>query len=114
MARSAPRGYIPPKRMTVVGDLLDLTFRNTLEKYFRDLLAQASINGTRFFGDMATIKMAPLMNILASGFNIPSMVVKVIDCISQLVAGKKKYGPFVAQMFLPAMETVDPDKIFRY
>ena len=78
---------------------------------FRDLLAQASINGTGFFGDLATIKMAPLLNVLASGFKVADMVVKVIDCTSQLVSGKKKDGQFVAQMLLPAMETVDPDKI---
>ena len=63
-----------------------------------------------FFGDMATIGMQPLLNVLASGFNVPAMVLKVVDCTQRLGEGHKKDGPYIAEKFLPEMERVGPHK----
>ena len=91
----------------VAGPLLDLTFETQLEKDFKDLRRDAETFGIGFFGDAATIKKDPLVNVLATGYHVPAMVVKVVDCTERLQEGEKKDGPFIAKLFLPVIEEVD-------
>ena len=110
VAKSAPNDYSAPKRNIVSGALLDTTYQNDLERNFKELLADADTHGLGMTGDGATIKGSPLMNVLCTGFNVPAMVVRIVDCTERLLEGEKKDGPFIANLFLPVMRDLDPNK----
>jgi hypothetical protein len=110
LARFSPKDYAPPKKNIVAGPLLDLTFEKHLQKDFSDLMVDADVFGLGFFGDAATIKKSPLVNVLATGHHVPAMVVEVIDCTDRLLEGEKKDGPFIANLFLPTIQKLDKNK----
>ena len=88
MAKSAPNDYSPLKRNIVGGPLLDTTYQNGLERDFWALLADADSHGLGIMGDAATIAKKPLANVLATGFNVPVMVICIVDCTKQLLEGE--------------------------
>jgi hypothetical protein len=107
VARSAPRGYKPPKRKALVGEMLDIAYMTQLDQDLEKLLADTDIFGLAFFGDSATIQKYPLVNIFASGFHAPATLIEIVDCTTRLVAGKKKDGAFISSLFLPVIEMLD-------
>ncbi|KAL3786759.1 hypothetical protein ACHAW5_002960 [Stephanodiscus triporus] len=68
VARSAPRGYKPPKRGLLAGEMLDLAYTTQLERDLKQLMIDADIFGIAFFGDGATIHKCPLINLLYRTF----------------------------------------------
>jgi hypothetical protein len=71
MAKFAPGNYEPPKKNIVGGSLLDTSHDVKFAEDLKVLAADADVFGLCFLGDFATIKKAPLMNVLAAGHNIP-------------------------------------------
>ena len=63
-----------------------------------------------FLGDGATISRFPLLNIMASGENIPVAVLEIVDCHGHLADGNKKDGTFICSQFLNNMKVIDPAK----
>ena len=63
-----------------------------------------------FLGDGATISRCPLLNILASGKNIPVDVLEIFDFQGYLANGNKKDGTFFCNQFLNNMKEIDPAK----
>lgn len=112
IARTSPTNYEPPKKDFVGGPLLDLTYDNQMNRDYEQLLKQSDEFGLGFSGDCATLKKAPLTNVLAHSIDVPAMVCSVIDCTKQLIdeEGGKKDGPFLARLFLPIIEKLDPNK----
>ena len=107
MARFAPMGYKAPKRMTLAGDMLDLSYKVQLEHGFTELMVDADVFGVAVFGDAATIHKCPLVNLFASSFHVPAMLVDIVDCTSRLLEGHKKDGTFISSLFLPLLERLD-------
>lgn len=107
VARSAPRGYKPPKRKALVGEMLDIAYITQLDRDLEKLVVDADIFGLAFFGDGATIHKCPLVNIFASGFHAPATLIEIVDCTKRLVAGEKKDGAFISSLFLPVIESLD-------
>ncbi|KAL3770855.1 hypothetical protein ACHAW5_000452 [Stephanodiscus triporus] len=68
VARSAPRGYKPPKRGLLAGRCLILPTPTQLERDLKQLMIDADIFGIAFFGDGATIHKCPLINLLYRTF----------------------------------------------
>jgi hypothetical protein len=101
------KGYIPPKRMALCGDMLDIAYQSQLDRDFRELLVDADVFGIEFFGDGATIHRCPLVNVFASSFHVPAMIVNIIDCSKQLQGGQKKDGTFISDLFLPIIKALD-------
>ena len=107
IARFAPMGYKAPKRMTLAGDMLDLSYKVELQNGFAELLVDADVFGVAIFGDAATIHKCPLVNLFASSFHVPAMLVDIVDCSSRLLEGQKKDGTFISSLFLPLLEKLD-------
>jgi hypothetical protein len=55
-------GYKVPKRMTLAGDMLNLSYKVELEHGFLELMVDADVFGVAVFGDAATIHKYPLVN----------------------------------------------------
>ena len=70
----------PPSHNKISGKLLDISYKNTIEKNEEELKKEADTFGIAFLGDFATIKKMPLLNILGSPANTPPVVLEVKDC----------------------------------
>ncbi|KAL3796904.1 hypothetical protein ACHAWO_010665 [Cyclotella atomus] len=107
IARCAPRGYQPPKKGILGGEMLDLAYKAQLGRDMEKLLIDSEIYGLSFFGDGATIRKCPLVNIFASALNSPAVLIEIVDCTARLLEGEKKDGAFISSLFLPVMEALD-------
>jgi hypothetical protein len=51
---------------------------------------EINIFGVLFYGDGSMIKKFPLINFLASGAHIPTLMIEIVDCSRHLGRGGKK------------------------
>jgi len=109
LARNVPLNYNPPGRKRVAGDLLDLNYESYIDKNMKLLMNEANVFGISFFGDGATVKRMPLLNILASGINNLSTCLEIVDCTGHLEVGGKKDAEFIAQKFIKHIDTVEKE-----
>ena len=110
-AKQAPKNYTPPNRNLVAGKLLDLNYDIYKNQTMENLLKEADIYGLTFFGDGATIKKSPFMNILASSIHEPAGCLSIVDCSGHLASDGTKDAFFIANLFIPhikAIETKNP------
>ena len=63
----------------------------------KTLLSEAELFGITIFGDGATIKSVPLMNVMAAGIHNPSALLDIVDCSGHLAKGGKKDARYIAQ-----------------
>ena len=96
--------------MAVGGDLLELNWKTYCNESNKKLTDEADVFGLCFLGDLATIKGMPLVNVIASAFNVPVTVLGVKDCSEHLAKGGKKDASFIANEFLKYLEKHDPMK----
>jgi hypothetical protein len=111
LAKFASKKYVPPGRNKVGGELLDLNYSIYIKKTIDALQKDADVYGVTFFGDAATIRKAPLINILASSVHLPVGCLRIVDCTGHLQADGKKDAAYIAELFVPhiiEMETVTP------
>ena len=73
----------------------------------KQLMVDSDIFGIAFFGDAATIHKCPLMNLFASSFHCPAVLMTIVDCTERLVEGEKKDGAFISSVFLQVVEKLD-------
>ena len=71
---------------------------------------KADILGLLFLGGGATISRCPLLNILASGKNIPLSVLDIVYCQGDLSEGNNKYGILFCNLFLKQIKEIDRTK----
>ena len=71
--------YTPPDRQMVSCSLLDLLYRTSFKGMMTTLLSKVEIFGLTIYGDGATIKSVPLINILAAGPNNPFALLDIVD-----------------------------------
>ena len=64
-------------------------------------MKDADIYGISFFGDGATVKKAPLLNILASGVYNSAACMEIVDCSQHMEDGGRKNGKYIANQFHP-------------
>jgi hypothetical protein len=111
-ARYAPAKYKMPDRKLVGGNLLDVTY----ETYFAHNLKKLNIGiemfGICLYGDSATIRRKPFLNILAACVKEPSIVLEITDATSHLETGEKKDASYGAEQFIPWMKKLDPENKF--
>ena len=107
-ARYTPAKYTIPNRRLIGGNLLDLTYAT----YFDDNLAKLNegieMYGICLYGDSATIRRKPFLNILAASVHEPCIVLEIADATDHLKEGGKKDSTYVAKQFLPWMKKLDP------
>lgn len=90
LAKSASSKYKPPGRNRVSGDLLDLNYSLYQEKMHESLVKDADIYGITYFGDGATVKRAPLINIMASSVHNTAACLSIVDCTAHLQGGVRR------------------------
>ncbi len=90
LAKSVPTSYKTPTRQAVGGSLLQLNYNTRLEKSYASLQTNAEVYGLCLYGDGATVKKMPLINILASGAHLTTAVLEIADCTGHLAEGGTK------------------------
>jgi hypothetical protein len=110
LARNSSPKFLPPTRNRVAGELLELNYQVYMKKMKEDLLNDADVFGLTFFGDGATVKRMPLINILAAGVHNQSGVLEIVDCTAHVQAGGKKDAVYIANLFLPHLKTFETAK----
>ncbi len=62
--------------------------------------------GISIFRDGATIHRIPLINILGTNLDAPSVMLDVVDCVQHMINGGKKDAWFIAKRFFPVMKEI--------
>ena len=109
-AKHIPKLYKPPRRQIVAGPLLDATFSTIREEIKRQVLKESTVFGIAIFGDGATHLRIPYINILAAGVHNDAGLLDIADCSGHVAKGYKKDAEYIAKLFIPHMEQLDPDK----
>jgi hypothetical protein len=89
------------------GKLLDTLYDSNWKSQMKTLMSKARIFGLTIFGDGATIKTIPFINILAAGVNNSFALLDVVDCSNQASAGKKKDAKYIACLIHPFIEKLE-------
>ena len=100
-AKQAPKNYTPPNRNLVAGTLLDLNYDIYKNQTIEMLLKDADVYGITFFGDGATVRKSPLINILASLVHERAGCLSIVDCTGHLQADGRKNAEYISSLFLP-------------
>ena len=101
LARTIPSTYTPPDRNKVGGVLLDTLHDTYYDKCIKLLRDNGLLFDVTCFGDGATIKTVPLVNMMACGVHIPAAVLDVADCTDHVAEGGLKDATYLANLFLP-------------
>ena len=101
LAKFATKKYIPPGRNKVGGELLDLNYDIYIKNTHEALLKEADVYGLTFFGDAATVKKLPMINILASSVHLPVGCLRIADCSAHLQADGTKDASYISGLFIP-------------
>ena len=80
LARCVRSTYKPPTRQDVACRLLKFNYKQLQERQCEQLKTDANIYGLTLYGDGATVKRMPLLNILASGAHLTTAVLEITDC----------------------------------
>jgi hypothetical protein len=110
LAKTVSTSYVTPDRKAVGGALLELNYKTYLDRQYQQLMTDANYYGLCLYGDGATVHKMPLTNILGSGAHLTTAVLEIVDCTGHLEDGGKKSATYIAQLFMPHMEILDPDK----
>ena len=92
--------YKPPNRQLIGGKYLDALQDIHWKEQMKYLVSESSIFGITVFGDGATIKTIPLLNVvLAAGVNNLFALLKLAeDTTEQLASGGMKDAPYIASV----------------
>jgi hypothetical protein len=85
----------------MTGNLLDGLYQSAYSKQIEALLKQSKIFGVTLFGDGATNKKVPLMNLLASSPNNSFALLEIVDCSSEMASGGNKNAKYIAGLIKP-------------
>jgi hypothetical protein len=107
LAKTVSKKYIPPGRNKVAGELLDLNYQVYKQKNLDLLQKEANIFGISFFGDGATVKKSPLINILASSVHLPVGCLRIVDCTGHLETDGRKDATFISDLFIPHISEME-------
>ena len=104
--RAVGRDFRFPTRQQLTDEFLPAHAEARLVSFYQRLGFEAEIFGIALFGDGATIKRMPLINILASGGNCPSGLLEIVDCSKHMADGGKKTAEYVSGLMKPHVEKV--------
>jgi hypothetical protein len=109
LARFVPPTYTPPTRKQIGGPLLKIQYDMLISQADASLQANAKDFGLTLYGDGATVRKTPLMNILVACCE-DIYTLDIVNCSNQLADGGKKDAVYISQIFSPHMERLDPAK----
>ena len=108
-ARYVTAKYKVPNRNRMSTDLLDCSYKQRLTDYHYQLRKDAARFGISMYGDGATVMKMPLINIMASGVYQRSAVLDIVDTSNHMSKGGRKDALYIAQLFEPYIQKLDPD-----
>ena len=76
--------------------LLDATFESYYHEEAGKLFEDPDLYSISVYGDGATIKTTPLINVLACSPSNPACVLDVVDCTTHISEGGQKDVQFIA------------------
>jgi len=85
------------------------TFLFVLLYHKETLIRNANMFGLSIFGDGATIKKTPMINIMCAGVHNPAAVLDVVD-----TTGKKKDSFYLAGLFLKQVDVLETKFKLKY
>ena len=106
-AKQVPQTYKPPSRNKISGDLLKLNFESVQKSCCDELLKDADIFGLSLYGDGATVKRTPFINVMASGVNQHAGVLEIHDCTRHVQQGGLKDAKYIMNLFEPYIRQFD-------
>jgi hypothetical protein len=71
---------------------------------------EARVFGITVFGDGATIKSVPLVNVLASCVNNLFALLEIANCTAHLAKGGKKDAKYIAKLIMPLIQLMETEK----
>jgi hypothetical protein len=101
LSKLVSKKFVPPGRNKIAGELLDLNYQLYKQKNLELLQKEANIFGISFFGDGATVKKSPLINILASSVHLPVGCLRIVDCSGHHETNGRKDATYISNLFLP-------------
>ena len=107
VARNLGPNYKAPSCQDIGGKYLDALYQNSWKQQMATLLSEVRIFGVTVFGDGATIKTVPLVNVLAAGVNNSFALLDIADCTEHLQAGGKKDAKHIANIVKPLIELME-------
>jgi hypothetical protein len=110
LARNVGSNFITPSRQRIGDELLKLNYNIYVKQTKKVLLNQAETHGLTLYGDGATVKKMPLINILCAGVHNPAAVLEIVNCSQHLQGGGKKDATYIAGLFKPHLKELDPQK----
>jgi hypothetical protein len=109
-ARKLGSGYKPPDRHDIAGKYLDALYVAHWKQQMKTLLSEAQAFGITVFGDGATIKTVPLVNVLVSCVNNPFALLEIADCTEHLAEGGKKDAKYIAKIIMPLIQLMESEE----
>ena len=91
----------------VSGKFLDVTFKSYYHEEAGKLFEEPDLYSISVYGDGATIKTTPLINVLACSPGNPACVLDVVDCTLHMSEGGKKDAKFIAHEMLQVLRKLD-------
>jgi hypothetical protein len=109
-ARKLGPSYSPPHRNDIAGKYLDALYVAYWKEQMKTLLLEARIFGITVFGDGATIKTVPLVNVLAACVNNPFALLEMADCTAHLAKGGKKDAKYISKIIMPLIQLMESEE----
>ena len=110
LACNVGSNFITTSRQRIGNELLKLNYRLYIKRTKEVLLNQAETHGLTLYGDGATVKKMPLINILCAGVHNLAVVLEIVNCSQHLQGGGKKDATYIAGLFKPHLKELDPQK----
>ncbi len=96
--------YNFPSRNQVATELLDVNFDTYKNHTIETLQKDINLFGLSFYGDGATVRRMPLINVMASGAYVHTAVLEIINCTKHVEDGGKKDARYIASLFRPHID----------
>ena len=112
LSRNIGSKFKYPSRNQIATELLDINYDLYMEGTKEMLLSDVDVFGLSFYGDGATVRCMPLLNIMASGAYVHTAVLEIINATSHMEIGGKKDARYIASLFRPhidAFEETNPN-----
>jgi hypothetical protein len=109
-ARKLGPGYKAPDRHEIAGKYLDALYVAHWKAQMKTLLSEARVFGITVFGDGATIKTVPLVNVLASCVNNLFALLEIADCTAHMAEGGKKDAKYIAKIIMPLIDLMESEE----
>ncbi len=109
-ARKLGPSYLPPNRNDIAGKYLDALYVAHWKEQMKTLLSEAWVFGITVFGDGATIKTVPLINVMAACVNNPFELLEIADYTTHLAKGGKKDAKYIAKIVMPLIQLMESEE----